>query len=208
MSLEKKLKLKNNEKIVNIIRRFGLTFFWQFVLVAILLVVPFFFMFWLFAHSWWGMSLFVLFLAIGLIVLARILFLWRKNVLLLTTHRLVDVDQIGFFEAVVSDIPYDQIEDVHGRVRGVWQTLFNYGNVVIQTGNGKVQVIVDRVKNSISIQQKINELRENYLTHHTHHFSGNLANVVIDKLYELEVEDLEKIRMVVEKRLKKLAGND
>lgn len=205
MNLAKKIRIKKDEEIIYAVRRYGLTFFWQFVLVIIFLVIPFLFIFWLFAHSWWGISLFILSLVISLSILIRTLFLWRKNILVLTNQRLVDFDQLGFFEEVVSDIPYDQVEDVHGRVKGICQTIFKYGNVNIQTGNGKVMVVVDRVKNPVSIQREINRLREGYLTHLVHHFSGNLTDALIDKLYELEEEDLEKIKIVIEKRLKKIA---
>lgn len=204
MGLEKKINLKKDEKIVNIIRRYGPTFFWEFVVVLFLFVAPFFFMFWLFRHSWWGISLFSASLLLGLIILSKILFLWKKNVLILTTHRLIDFDQRGFFEQIISDIPYDQIESVHGKVKGIMQTIFKYGNVNIQTDSGEVLVVVDRVKNPVSLGQQINKFREFYLTHLMHHFSGNLADAVIDKIYELEVEDLEKIKIVIEKRLKKL----
>lgn len=204
MSVEAKINLKKGERIINIIRRYGLTFFWHFVLVFALFAVAFFFMFWLFAHSWWGITLFVLPIIIGIVVLIRALFLWRKNIFILTTHRLVDIDQRGFFDQVVSDIPYDQLEDVHGRIKGIWQTIFHYGNVNIQIGNGKVLIIIDNIKNPLRVQQEINQLRENYLIDFTHKFNGNLADAVIDKIFELEVDDLEKIRIVVEKRLIKL----
>ncbi len=208
MNIERKIKLKSGEQVVYVLRRYALAFFWHFVLVLILLALPFFFMFWLFAHSWWGIGLFVLPILISLIILIRTLFLWNKNIFVLTTHRLVDFDQLGFFEVVVSDIPYDQVEDVHGRVKGVFQTIFKYGKVNVQTGNGKILVVVDLVKNPVSVQREINRLRENYLTHLVHHFSGNLADAVVDKLYELETEDLEKIKIVIEKRLRKLSEKD
>ncbi|KKQ27414.1 MAG: hypothetical protein US42_C0009G0004 [Candidatus Magasanikbacteria bacterium GW2011_GWC2_37_14] len=206
MSIEKKINLKKDEKIVNVVRRYGLTFFWEFIVVLFLFVVPFFFMFWLFRHSWWGIGIFSASLLLGLIILIKIIFLWKKNVLILTTHRLVDFDRRGFFEQIISDIPYDQIEDVHGKVKGIAQTIFKYGNVNIQTGEGQVLVTVDRVKNPVFLGQQINRLREYYLTHLRHHFSGNLADAVIDKLYELEIEDLEKIKIVIEKRIKKLSN--
>jgi len=208
MQIEKKINLKKDEKITNIVRRYGLTFFWEFVVVLFLFVVPFFFVFWLFRHSWWGISLFSLSLFLGFIILTKILFLWEKNVLILTTHRVIDFEQRGFFEQVISDIPYDQVEDVHGKVKGITQTIFKYGNVNIQTGAGEVLVVVDRVKNPIFLGQEINKLREYYLTRLRHHFSGNLVEAIIDKLFELEAEDLEKVKITIEKRLLKLKNKE
>lgn len=147
-----------------IVRRYGLTFFWQWILIFFLFVVPFFFMFWLFNHSWWGQALFFIPVACGFFALIRLIFIWKKNVLIITTHRIVDIDQRGFFDKIISDVPYSQIEDVSGRIKGFWGTIFRYGSLQIQTGNGKVQIVVDRIKQPVYLQQDINEMREKYLS--------------------------------------------
>ena len=157
------IKLKEGEKIVTIVRRYGLTFFWHWLLIFLLFVVPFFFMFWLFNHGWWGQILFFVPVAFGIFTLIRLIFIWKKNIFIITTHRVVDIDQRGFFDQVVSDVPYNQIVDVSGRIKGFWGTIFRYGSLQIQTGNGKVQIIIERIKQPVYLQQEINELREQYL---------------------------------------------
>ena len=144
--LEKKIKLKDNERIVSVIRRYGITLLWQWTLIALLFIVPFFFMFWLFRHDWWGQGLFITPIVLGILLIIRTIFIWQKNVFVITTHRLIDIDQRGFFDQVVSEIPYDQVEDVSGRVKGFWGTIFRYGIINIQTGTGKVQIIVEKIK--------------------------------------------------------------
>ena len=42
MSIEKKIKLKENERIIQVIHRYGLTFFWSWLIIFILLFIPFF----------------------------------------------------------------------------------------------------------------------------------------------------------------------
>ena len=163
MSIEQLIKLKEKEKIVFIIRRYGLTFFWSWILVFVLFVVPFFFMFWLFNHSWWGQALFFIPVVVGVFILIKTIFIWKKNILVITTHRVVDIDQRGFFDKEVSDVPYSQIEDVSGRIKGFWGTIFRYGNLQIQTGNSNVQIVVEKIKQPVYLQQEINELREPYL---------------------------------------------
>ena len=157
------IKLKDDEKVISIVRRCGLTFFWHWLLISILFVAPFFFMFWLFNHSWWGQALFFIPVSVGIFVLIRTIFIWKKNILIITTHRVVDIDRRGFFDKVVSDVPYSQIEDVSGRIKGFWGTIFRYGSLQIQIGNGKVQIVIDRIKQPVYLQQEINELREQYL---------------------------------------------
>lgn len=107
--------------------------------------------------------MFFLPVAIGIFILIKTIFIWKKNVLIITTDRVVDIDQRGFFDKVVSDVPYGQIEDVSGRIKGFWGTIFRYGSLQIQTGNGKVQIVVEKIKQPVYLQQEINELRERLL---------------------------------------------
>ncbi|MBI4993100.1 MAG: PH domain-containing protein [Candidatus Magasanikbacteria bacterium] len=163
MGIEKQIKLKDREKIITVVSRYGPTFFWSWILIFVLFVTPFFFMFWLFNHGWWGQVLFFLPVAIGIFVFIRTIFIWKKNVLIITTDRIVDIDQRGFFDKEVSDVPYSQIEDVSGRIKGFFGTIFRYGSLQIQTGNGKVQIVIDKIKQPVYLQQEINELRERLL---------------------------------------------
>jgi membrane protein YdbS with pleckstrin-like domain len=202
--LEKKVKLKESERIISLVRRYSLTLFWWFVLIALLFVIPFFFMFWLFRHGWWGQALFIVPVFLGIMLIIRTIFIWQKNVFVITTHRLIDIDQRGFFDQVVSEIPYDQIEDVSGRVKGFWGTIFRYGIITIQTGSGKVQIIVEKIKQPLYLQQEINELRERHLSKYSHDFSGDVASVIIDKIYELDLPDLLRVMEVLVKRVNKL----
>ncbi|HBU07185.1 MAG TPA: hypothetical protein DEB09_03815 [Candidatus Magasanikbacteria bacterium] len=208
MSFESKIKLKDNEQIIDVIHRYGLTFFWSWLIIFILIVAPFFFMFWLFNNGLWGQILFVGSLVLGLFVLFRTIFIWQKNVLLITTHRIVDFDRQGFFEEIVSNVAYDQMEDVMGKISGLFGTIFRYGNVTIQSGNGKVQIIINKVKYPTDIQQEITEVRDEYMTKHAHDFSGNVADAIIDKLYELEQQDLLRVKNTIEKRLTSIQNED
>ena len=193
MSIENKIKLKEGEQILSVTKRYGLTFFWWWIFIILLFVIPFFFMFWLFQHGWWGQTLFTIPVVLGVLTIIRTLFLWQKNILIITSHRLIDVDQRGFFDKIVSDIPYDQVEDVMGRIRGFWGTIFRYGNLTIQTGSGKVQIIVDKIKQPTFLQQEINEIRERRLKEHTRDFGEDLTKSILEKLRDLDYEDLLRV---------------
>jgi hypothetical protein len=197
------LKLKDGEKLYYVIRQYGLTLFWWWILIFLLIATPFFFMFWLFQNSWWGMTLFVLPIIIAFILITRLVFSWKKNCLSVTSHRLVDVEQRGFFDKIVSDISYDQIEDVSGRITGMWGTIFRYGELSVQTGNGKIRIVAKKIKQPINLQEKINDLRDRYVNRSARDFSGNAMEAVIDKLYELETDELLMIKNKVEKILAK-----
>lgn len=199
----KDIALKEQERIVRVVRRYGPTHFVSWVFGVLCISTAFFFMFWLFRHDWWGITLFVLLLLAGCIILFRTYFVWKKTVAVITTHRIIDVDQRGLLDREVSEVPHDQIEDVSGKIKGVLGTMFRFGTVRVQTGAGKVVILINRVKQPVHIQQLINEFRERYVAKYAHDFSSNVADVILDRLFELELSDLQMIEQAVQKQIKK-----
>ncbi len=190
--------------MMKVVRRYGLTFFWWWIFIVLLFGAPFFFIFWLFRHGWWGQALFIIPVILGVLSLMRTLFLWRANVLVATTHRIVDIEHRGFFEKTVSEVPYDQIENVFGKIKGFWGTIFRYGELAIQTGAGKVEIAAEKIKQPVRLQQEINDWREKYVRKYSYDFSEDVAKVIIDKLYELELPELMKVREALERRIARL----
>ena len=82
---------------------------------------------------------------------------------IVTTERVIDVDQRGLFNREVNTLSISNIEDVNYKKSGFWGTLLNYGNVVVQTAGsagdaaeGKVSGFVfDNVPNPASISTQI-----------------------------------------------------
>lgn len=58
---------------------------------------------------------------------------WFFNVYIITDERIVDIDFYNLIYKEVSDANLDRIEDVSYKMGGVIRTLFNYGDVLIQT---------------------------------------------------------------------------
>ena len=55
------------------------------------------------------------------------------DVWIITDRRIVNVDQNGLFSREVSELEHIRLQDVTTDVRGFFPTLFNYGDVFIQT---------------------------------------------------------------------------
>ena len=62
---------------------------------------------------------------------------WYFNVYLLTNERVVDFDFKGITHKETAYANLNQIQDVTPKVIGVFSTMFNYGNVYIQTAAAK-----------------------------------------------------------------------
>jgi uncharacterized membrane protein YdbT with pleckstrin-like domain len=166
--------LKDREELICTVRRYPLTYVVKAFVIAALFGATFFFMFWFFKQGERGVRLFVLLLATDFLFLLQAFVVHYRNVTYITTHRVVDINRYGFFRCTVSDIPYDQIEDVSGHINGLLGMLFRCGDVHIQTAGGTVRVVIDRVFQPTHIQQRINGMRETYLGHR--HSGGSFEN--------------------------------
>lgn len=145
------------------VHRYTLTYFWWLILIAGLFFAPFFFLFPLFSLGVGGILIFALLIVTGTVIAYRTYFLWSRNHMLLTTLRVIDADQRGFFDRTVSEISYDQVEDVSFRIKGVLATLFHCGTLRIQSGAGMVVIEMRRVHNPEKYQQIAIKARRIYL---------------------------------------------
>jgi len=201
----KNLKLKEQERVVDELRQYGLTLLWSYMIGFILLFIAALFMSYLFRQDWWGLVLFAVICIVALYIIGRTYFLWRYNVMYITTHRIVDIEQQGFFSRHVSDISYDKIEDVSAHMRGIMHTIFRYGSVTIHTSQKNIKIIAPKIKRPLHVQQYINEMRDRYIQKYAHDFSTDVASTMIDKLYELELPDLRRVQKVLDNRIQKLS---
>lgn len=55
------------------------------------------------------------------------------DVWIITDRRLIDVEQKGFFTHLVSELTLDKIQDVSIEIKGMIPSMFNFGNINVQT---------------------------------------------------------------------------
>lgn len=60
---------------------------------------------------------------------------WFFNVYIVTDERILDIDFYNLIYKEVSDANIDKIQDVTYKMGGVIRTLFNYGDVMVQTAS-------------------------------------------------------------------------
>lgn len=147
--------LRDGEVILREVRRSFLSMIGRILLAAALVLGPFFFLFPLLGLGMPGLLLFLGTLLLGVLLTVRLVFLYARNVCWVTTLRLVDIDQRGFFARTVSEVGYDKVQDVSVAVRGVWQTLFRTGTVRILTPNANSRIEIRDVRNPEELQALI-----------------------------------------------------
>ncbi|MBP9817459.1 PH domain-containing protein [Candidatus Shapirobacteria bacterium] len=85
---------------------------------------------------------------------------WYFDLYIITNERVVDIDFNNLLDKKFSECNLANIEDVTSRVIGFFPTMFNYGNVLIQTAAEKNQLVFESVPNPEKVVKALRNLRE------------------------------------------------
>ncbi len=97
------------------------------------------------------------FLAVSLFL---IFIFYYLTIDVITDIRIVDVIQEGLFNHTVSELHIDKIEDVTSKTAGLFGTIFNYGDVYVQTAGTVERFEFNSVPNPGAIEKMILDLYE------------------------------------------------
>lgn len=87
---------------------------------------------------------------------------WYFNVYIITSKRVIDIDFNNLLTKKYSEATIDAIQDVTSTVIGAIPTVFNYGNVLIQTASEVNELEFGRVANPEKIIRVLQEVRDQY----------------------------------------------
>lgn len=161
MAVEAIISSRDGEEIIHVARRYWLTMLPRMLVVAALIIAPFFFAFPLLSYRPWGSYLLLFLLGLGLFLAVRMFVQWYYTMFVVTSQRVVDVYHSGLFDRQVTDAAYDVIQDVAFRKKGVVSMVWNIGVVTIQTSSGNTMLEVRGVKSPGVVISLINEARRN-----------------------------------------------
>lgn len=77
------------------------------------------------------------------------------DVWIVTSERIIDIQQISLFRHIVAEQRIIRVQDVTSSVRGIFPTLLNYGNVNIQTAGEQERFIFEQVPNPERVKKII-----------------------------------------------------
>ena len=207
--LEDVLQLKEGENVVRLTRRHILTLAPPLLLALVLIVLPFFLLFPLFDLGVIGVVMFAAAVLFGIGVAYRGVMLWDADVLILTTHRLVDVDQKGLFTRNVTEAQLANIQDVSWSKKGFWQTVLGMGSVQVQTAGSANKIEAIHIAEPQRLAEFLNDMR--------HQTSPKKALVDPEKYEKLKViqqmlqgfslEELERIETILKARERQAASD-
>lgn len=168
MILDSVIKIKSYEKVVNVLRRHGITFLPYIITFAAMLLAPIA-VYWLFASAFAGIMqnpvttpIIVIFTSAYYLSIFLFFYSFFAEFYLdswiITNDRLVDVRQISLFARTVAEVDLYQIQDVSSEIKGFFPTIFNYGNVYLQTAGPIPKFIISNVHRPDKLRQAIIEL--------------------------------------------------
>src|ERR1700683_662107 len=100
---------------------------------------------------------------IGGLILLIGLYTYRPNVLIFTNLHIVEVEQPTLFTRQVSQLTYARVQDVSGRRVGFWATIFDYGDVQIQSAGEQEQFVFHRAPHPERLSEEALETRDGCL---------------------------------------------
>jgi len=151
-----------DEEVILVLRQHPITQ----IKTSLMLLLGFFFIPWILNVS--GLMLifptrfvfaFYAFLVILFLGLAlRSFLLWFFNVYIITDERIIDVDFLSMIYKNISMAKTENIEDVTNRSCGVMSSIFDYGDIYIQTAGEKTEFEFAKVPHPAKVSKLINEL--------------------------------------------------
>lgn len=148
-------QLHEKEEIVRLVRRAGITLVPSVGLGAVLILLDFFLIAWWFQHRTWGGIGFTAVLVIAILIAIRGWYIWSLNLLAITNQRIIDMNQHGLFKRTVAEATYDKIQDVRYTIQGLWQTMFKFGSIIIQTAGSATTLELNGIREPFEVQQQI-----------------------------------------------------
>lgn len=120
----------------------------------------------------------ILSFVVSLIILFTTLYVFMSwlirylDVVILTDEHLVEIQQLSLFSRKTSELDLDCIEDASASQKGVVQTLFHYGKVLVQTAGELPNFDLNNFQDPDGIQQKIMEAKEHYMKCNVYNTNG------------------------------------
>lgn len=94
-------------------------------------------------------------LAIGLVLFSYHFMMWYFTVYIVTTQRLRQITQRGFFGKSVVELRLSKIQNISYNVPGLSGELFRYGTIIIQTFVG--DLVIQKVEHPDAIYNKLQD---------------------------------------------------
>jgi uncharacterized membrane protein YdbT with pleckstrin-like domain len=85
---------------------------------------------------------------------------WFFNIYIVTNERIVDIDFLYLLYKKFAEAELAKIQDIHYTSGGIFATIFNYGNVVVETAGEAPNIEFEAIPFPEKVVETIRELTE------------------------------------------------
>lgn len=117
---------------------------------------------------------------LALVILFFAYIVYRQNRIILTNMHFVQITQTGLFARTLSKLSLDELQDVRGTRKGVFGTILNYGEILIETAGNEENFFFRPAPDPLNIAEAIND------THEYYEKSKNVHGGLSDETYAAE----------------------
>jgi uncharacterized membrane protein YdbT with pleckstrin-like domain len=170
ISLNRLPNAVEDEQVVHVLRSHPITLWWLYLGIVILIGGP--------LLGWYVLqvaapavvadqgSFTLILLGSSAFFLFAWLFLFQNfldfllDIWIVTTKRILNIEQTGLFSRTVSELRLYRIQDVTSNVNGFVNTIFDFGNVEIQTAGEKEHFVFEQIPHPTRVSKSILDLAE------------------------------------------------
>lgn len=156
------LALNEDEIILKVVRQSWTQLFIKLFLPIILVVGDFFMLFTFFSFGLVGVVIFGSILTLAILIGLRSLVIWYFQSLIITSQKIVDLDQQGLFKKTVSSANLSDIQDVFYETNGPIQAIFKVGDIKFKLNDGKTRIDARNIPQPQKIQKIILQNRPTF----------------------------------------------
>lgn len=189
--------LKSDEKVVAIIRKFFLSLFKDIFFSFFLFVLSFTSLYFILqiknseVLKNFSFVLFGICVLLALFFAIKTFFILRFDSLVVTNYRVFDVSQSSIFNKKITEINLKDIKSISFTKNGIIRTIFNFGDLKIETENSITNLEIKDIKDPFDIQQLINDRKDKLIK--IEEKKGKFENLSEEELIGLAYKLKEKI---------------
>ncbi len=204
MSLAKKINLRENEEIIEVVRSAGVLSFFGYVFGLLILLTTSFFSTWLLTYGRPGSAAVGAGLFFGLLFIFRAWLKRRYNYWVITNLRIVDIDRLGFFNKVISEIWFEELADIYIHKKGILAGIFNYADIVAESVVEQYVLEIKKIYQPEKFIEWIRGLKKDFEQVKEVDDQEVLLKNFIKIIPSLSEDDLEEIQVRVKEQIKLL----
>ena len=81
--------------------------------------------------------------------------IYSLNTIIITNKRIIENEQVGFFDRKVSELHLYRIQDVSVHTEGAIQTILSFGNVIVQTAASEREFMFEKIPHPERVKDAI-----------------------------------------------------